>query len=135
MSEDYKIQVSLKFGAYDEQMLNVRADSTSELENIVMGLKIESLVELGAHLKAASVVATPQNTPAASDTATTQQQTTAGAVNVPTPNPDAPPANEMRCKHGTRTKRSGNGATGPWTGYFCRLAKGHPDQCPVVWED
>jgi hypothetical protein len=26
--------------------------------------------------------------------------------------------------------RSGNGAKGPWSGFFCPTPKGTPDQCP-----
>lgn len=38
--------------------------------------------------------------------------------------PDAPV-----CKHGARTKRTGTNARGAWTGYFCPLPKGNPEQC------
>lgn len=41
-----------------------------------------------------------------------------------TPDADAP-----MCKHGARKKRDGVSAKGPWTGWFCPLPKGNPDQC------
>ena len=34
------------------------------------------------------------------------------------------------CRHGAMVHRSGNGAKGPWQGFFCPTPKGTPDQCP-----
>ena len=41
----------------------------------------------------------------------------------------APAAGSRTCKHGEMTYRTGNGAKGPWRGYFCPTPKGTPDQC------
>ena len=43
--------------------------------------------------------------------------------------PAAPLAGERTCKHGVMTYRTGNGAKGPWRGFFCPTPKGTPDQC------
>lgn len=42
----------------------------------------------------------------------------------------APAAGSRTCKHGEMTYRTGNGAKGPWKGWFCSTPKGTPDQCP-----
>ena len=38
-----------------------------------------------------------------------------------------------KCKHGIMSKRTGQGAKGPWKAYMCPSAKGTPDQCEPVW--
>jgi hypothetical protein len=43
-------------------------------------------------------------------------------------NPNTAPSGRS-CIHGAMTGRSGNGAKGPWKGYFCPTPKGTPDQC------
>jgi hypothetical protein len=35
----------------------------------------------------------------------------------------------QKCVHGMRVMRNGQGARGPWTGWFCPTPKGTPDQC------
>jgi hypothetical protein len=37
------------------------------------------------------------------------------------------------CKHGVMSKRTGQGAKGPWKAYMCPSPKGTPDQCEPVW--
>lgn len=41
----------------------------------------------------------------------------------------APAAGAHVCQHGPMTYRTGNGAKGPWQGYFCPTPKGTPGQC------
>lgn len=36
------------------------------------------------------------------------------------------------CVHGPMTYKSGNGAKGPWGGYFC--TKGRNSGCEVIWD-
>lgn len=45
----------------------------------------------------------------------------------------ASPAPGIQCAHGTRTTRTGNSAKGPWTGHFCPLPKGDPNQCKPIF--
>lgn len=46
----------------------------------------------------------------------------------------APPGQAAKsCAHGEMTYRTGNGAKGPWKGYFCPLEKGDPDQCKPIF--
>ena len=37
------------------------------------------------------------------------------------------------CKHGEMTKRTGEGAKGPWKAFMCPSPKGTPDQCEPAW--
>lgn len=37
------------------------------------------------------------------------------------------------CNHGEMTRRSGQGAKGPWKAYMCPSPKGTPDQCDPVF--
>jgi hypothetical protein len=41
----------------------------------------------------------------------------------------------MNCEHGERVKRNGVSAKGPWTGHFCPLQKGDPNQCKPIFGD
>lgn len=34
-----------------------------------------------------------------------------------------------RCAHGEMTYRTGRSTKGPWSGWFCPLPKGNPEQC------
>jgi hypothetical protein len=52
--------------------------------------------------------------------------------------PDAPPASftsaaMKQCQHGDMTPRTGNGAKGPWRGWFCPTPKGTVDQCKAIF--
>lgn len=40
-----------------------------------------------------------------------------------------PDSSAPLCKHGARVKREGTSSKGAWTGWFCPLPKGNPDQC------
>jgi hypothetical protein len=45
-----------------------------------------------------------------------------------------PPGQQAKsCSHGEMVYRSGNGAKGPWSGHFCPLEKGDPDQCKPIF--
>lgn len=37
------------------------------------------------------------------------------------------------CNHGVMTRRSGQGAKGPWKAFMCPSPKGTPDQCDPVF--
>lgn len=48
--------------------------------------------------------------------------------------PPPPPAGGgHNCAHGAMTRRTGTSAKGPWTGFFCPLPKGDPNQCKAVF--
>lgn len=69
---------------------------------------------------------------------TPEMQQVAAPLPVASPPPPAvvtPPAavGGRTCLHGERIQRSGNGAKGPWVGWFCPTPKGTPDQCDVQW--
>lgn len=38
-----------------------------------------------------------------------------------------------KCHHGVMSKRTGQGAKGPWKAYMCPSPKGTPDQCEPIW--
>ena len=120
MSDDFKVQVSYKFGEYDQHMINVRGDSATEVEALVAALNLQAVTDFGALLKAGQA-ATAVTTP------TSEATTSAPAV-------AAPPASGRLCAHGPRTRRNGTSARGAWVGWFCPLAKGHPDQCKPEFE-
>ena len=46
----------------------------------------------------------------------------------------APAGSARMCIHGERVHRTGQGAKGPWQGWFCPTPKGTPDQCPPQWK-
>lgn len=50
----------------------------------------------------------------------------------PTQGAQLAPSNRS-CSHGVMTRRSGQGAKGPWKGYMCPSPKGTPDQCEPVF--
>ena len=55
-------------------------------------------------------------------------------VNAPTQTftPSGAPTSKV-CKHGEMSKRTGQGAKGPWKAYMCPSPKGTPDQCEPIW--
>jgi hypothetical protein len=122
MSEDYKVQASYKFGAYDQYMLNLRGDSVSEVEALASALNLQVLTDLGASLKAVDAAA-----PVTAGVPTAPAPTTA-------PAPAAPPASGRQCQHGPRTRYQGSSARGAYVAWFCSLPKGHPDQCKAEFE-
>lgn len=52
-----------------------------------------------------------------------------GIVSEPAPSTPA----GRSCPHGAMTRRQGTSAKGAWTGYFCPLQKGDPNQCKPVF--
>lgn len=59
--------------------------------------------------------------------------TTVTAVrSTPPPSGGVPEGRE--CAHGARKRGSGTSARGAWTGWFCPLEKGDPNQCKAVFE-
>lgn len=131
MSEDFKLQASYKFGEYDQHMLNVRAENGAELTGHLDTVDVQKVVDFGSIVKAAQNVQ-PLTQPVEQPAPTVTAPAPVAAAPVASA-PSAPPADAMFCSHGQRTKKQGRSARGPWTGYFCPLPKGHPDQCDAVW--
>lgn len=117
MSEDYKVQVSIKFGPNLVGMLNIRANSVAELDLLIDETRessVPALVGFTEELGALSAIQGqfPQtqvvsNTPA-----------TAGAPN---------------CNHGPMTYRTGGSGNDRWEGHFCPQPKGAPDKCKPIY--
>ena len=133
MTDNFKVQVSYKFGGYDEHMINVRGDSATEVEALVKALDIQALTDFGATLKAGQA-ATAVTTPTGAASAAAGAASGATGASAATPASTAPGNGGRYCTHGPRTRRNGTSARGAWVGWFCPLAKGHPDQCKAEFE-
>lgn len=119
MSEDYKVQVSLKFGPNQAGMLNLRGNTAQEVGmladeavDLLVG-KVAPLVE-----EASALVSVGAQFPDSQVQVQPQQN------NQPFSNNGG-----QMCKHGAMVYRSGNGNNGAWQGYFCPTQKGDPDKC------
>ena len=121
---DGKIVATLKGGAgYDAPWIVVSGDTPVEVQE-----HLKNIAALGLY---GDVVAAAQLFTGGT------LVPTAGGAPAPTtaPAPAAPQAdNVRRCTHGPRTRRNGTSARGAWVGWFCPLAKGHPDQCKPEFE-
>lgn len=141
--ENYKVQWSVSLPPAAQyakgDMLNIRGESVNE----VIGLLDEALN--GEFIdKAASVAALVRAAAVVTDTFTPTQTDAAPAHGYePAPSgreqneaaQQAAPGPVYTCVHGKRTERKGTNSRGAWTGYFCPLKKGDPNQCEVVWGD
>ena len=109
-------------GGYDAPWLVVRADTIQEFGEALADARAEVLQDLA---ETADLFATayrvvkglnaPETTVAVEQAAQQNTQPSAGSGKF--------------CPHGQRTYRSGTSSRGAWTGYFCPLPKGSPDQC------
>lgn len=145
---DGKFTVTLKAGdKFDAPWVVISGDSADEaLANV------NRAGDIGLGVAAANAARGLQATYAAAGLGTVQQVSTEGSeapVAPPAtpsappqaappaapagPAPSAPPANAMFCPHGQRTFQSGSKNGRKWTGHFCPLPKGHPDQCQPIW--
>lgn len=123
MSDDYKIQVSAKYGNAQEGMVNVRANTTAELDATINDLLdvVPSLTLLSEQLTAMTTIQTafPQ------------------AQQVPQGQPAQATYGGAQCAHGARVHRIGpaDPATGrpQWEGDFCPLQKTDPNRCKPVY--
>lgn len=124
MTDDWKYQVSYKFGPKMEGMLNVRADTPAELFEACQAVADDaySINQLGA------VLSGDLPEPARDEPAQ------------PSHNSVSTPANTYRrmCKHGARVQRTAK-TLGPdgrpeWTGHFCPLDKSDPNRCRPEYE-
>lgn len=120
MSEDYKVQVSLKFGPGMLGLLNLRANTPQELDTLIRDTTELLVVPIGGLTEEIAPLANIQQ-------AFPQTQ----VINQGQPQQSAQPAVTGRsCQHGQMTYRTGNQNTpDAWAGYFCPLGKGDPAKC------
>lgn len=125
VSDDYKCQVSIKFGPKMEAMLNLRADTPGELDrlarescDIILGGTAGLVEELGA---ISNVQQQFPQTAVATQPAVQQQpqQQQSQSYNAP-----------RQCLHGQMQERSG----ADWHGWFCPLDKTNPNRCKPQYD-
>ena len=132
MSDEFKVQWSISLPPCAQyakgHMLNIR-DETVEgvveiFDQILAADFIEKAASVAALLVAANVVVQEVANEAPLTTAAVESSQQAAQQNT------QPQAGSGKfCPHGQRTYRSGTSSKGAWTGYFCPLPKGSPDQC------
>lgn len=127
MSEDYKYQVSVKFGTYDQSMLNVRAESAVELNALLRGLNTDlagTIVVAADTLRAIALEGQPPNPGVGA------QPNPVGQA-VPQQQPGNPVcAHGQMVKVGPRTNQDGT----TWTGYYCALGRDNPNRCKPQYD-
>lgn len=124
MSEDYKLQVSLKFGPRQEGMLNVRGNNFPEMDELLE--TAESLLsgKIGGLVEAVNAV----------DALRTQFPGTSAVDQPATPPNGSAGGGTQMCAHGAMIFKSGGTGDNTWKGWFCPTGKGAPDKCKPVWE-
>lgn len=114
--DDYKYQMSAKFGPGGIGMINVRADDPEEFANNVNA----AVAAVGP----ASVLVEALNTEF--------QGVSAANATAPAPAPypqQAQAQGGQICVHGQMVARSGVKNGKPWSGWFCPTPQGTPGQC------
>lgn len=117
--DDWKCQLSIKFGPMQEAMLNLRADDPHELDQMVA--QMDELVAgspaglLSTLQDINQALMPPASGQPDGPTATTMQAT---------------PQTTRSCPHGLMEFKSGDG----WKGWFCPLPKGNPNKCKPQYE-
>lgn len=132
MSEDYKFQLSVKFGEHDTSMLNIRADTAEELDN---GLRAVIAAAGNLAVCAETVRAVDMVAESFPGTQVVGSQGNAPAAAPAQPAPAASGPDYTWCRHGKRVEKSGGQGADTWHGYFCPLPKNNPDRCPPVYPD
>jgi hypothetical protein len=118
--DTYKFQVSQKYGAGGTGMLNVRADDAQELaDNVTAAVAV---------VGPAAVLAEALNTEFQAIANMVQAFPQATAAPAQQAQPQQASAGEL-CQHGAMQFKSGNGANGPWSGWFCPTQKDDPTKC------
>ena len=110
-------------GGYDAPWLVVRADTIQEFGEALADARAEILQDLAetADLFATAYrVVKGLNAPETTAAVENSQQAAQQSVQAGT---------GKFCPHGQRVQRAGTSSRGAWTGYFCPLPKGSPDQC------
>jgi hypothetical protein len=130
MADEFKLQWSVSLAPVAQyakgHMFNFRAETTEELEELFDAVLNSETIDKAlavADLLTAGAVVKGNNAPVES----TAAPATSG--------PSATVTQLRTCEHGKRTQRSGTKNGRSWTGYFCPLAKGDPNQCKPEFED
>lgn len=125
MTDQPKIQGTLLFGDWN---FTIRVDTADELQEAFTALAThagqiaKSSVEVKQAVLGQSTMAGVAVTTAAPP-----------AMQASTP-PGTPQTNpKQACAHGARSVKTGESSRGPWTGYFCPLQKGDPNQCKPIF--
>lgn len=123
MSDDYKCQVSIKFGPKMEAMLNLRANTTRELDDLARDASDHILASLAALVEDMTAISNVQQhfpqTQVVSQPEPFQQQQQTQTYTAP-----------KQCIHGPMQERSG----ADWRGWFCPLDKTHPQRCKPQYD-
>lgn len=133
--ENYKLQTSLKFGPYQQHMVNVRANSVNEMLELLDGL-----YNSRGFINSVATELVENNEPDFShavDNVKSEFPTTTehrpGVVDPPRTYGSQPEPYE--CIHGAMKKYSGVNKNGePYTAYFCPGPKNQP-QCKPKFLD
>lgn len=134
MSEEFKVQWSISTPPAAQyakgDMLNLRGDTVAEVEAMFDVV----LANEGAFLtKATEVAALLRSHGVVTDVLQGNNDNTQGPKDSE-PGGGGGATITRVCAHGKRTKRTGTNNRGAWTGWFCPLPKGDPNQCAVDWE-
>lgn len=149
MSDQYEFQASFKFGPqYKEALINVPANSPEELVGKLEWLTanagkfvaaqaallgVEAAAPLAANVSSVQVQNDPTPAPQQNGGWGAPQGQAAPAFAQPAPQAapqySQPAQAGSACQHGAMVYREGNGAKGPWKGWFCPTPKNTPGQC------
>lgn len=117
----FKVQLNLKTG---DNMLNVRGDSASDL----LG-ELDTLANLSAEIDSAVTAIQSMECLKSGGVHPGANSNAAGARS------GGQNTQGRGCIHGPMTYRTGQGARGPWQGWFCPQPKGAPDACKPVFQN
>lgn len=118
--DDYKFQVSQKYGAGGTGMLNVRANDAQELADNVTA----AVVAVGP----AAVLAEALNTEFQAVSNLVNGGFEVNQVQQAQPQQTRASSGEL-CQHGSMVFKTGNKDGRAWEGWFCPTAKDAPDKC------
>lgn len=138
MSEDYAIQLSTKFGQYDQNMLNVRAKTEQEFNALLQHIihNAGTIVLAADTVRATAVdggtVPANPNPPATNYQPAQVPQSAPQWAQPAQARPVSQPQQHPNCAHGPMTWLTGvskkNGK--PWSGWFCPAPQDQPRCAP-----
>lgn len=127
MTDDYKVQVSVKLGTNQAGMLNIRGGSTEEVDALLRGAEELLLPNLAGFESAAKAVGLITDTfPGAGPVQQPQQGYTQPAQQPPAASNGA----GRGCNHGAMVWRTGDG----WAGWFCPAPRHDPTKCKPQYQ-
>lgn len=135
MSEEgYKVQVSVKLGTNQAGMLNIRGDSTEEVDALLRGAEELLLPNLAGFESAAKAVgliadAFPGTGPVQQGAPAYSQGPQQGYQQPAQQPAAAQNGGGQGCVHGAMIFRQGQGQNGNWAGWFCSADRNDPNKC------